>query len=276
MEINDGHQTDVWVYDWTRDALTRLTTDTGEHLKPTWTPDGRRIVYRLVGPGGNLTLFWRAADGSGEVQRLTTGAKPHYPGSWHPSEKFLAFNELGTQTGWDVMVLPMEGDETSGWKPGKPWPFLNSSATEVAPAFSPDGRWLAYQSDESGRPEIYVSPFPGPGGKSLISTGGGTGPVWSRTRKELLYAAPDNRIMSVSFTTSANSFAAEKPRPWTTGRFLPRLRGFGGVGAMFDLHPDGERVAIAPISENQAAKPDTLVFIFNFFDELRRIAPLKK
>ena len=109
------------------------------------------------------------------------------------------------------MLLPMDGDEASGWKPGKPTPFLNTPATEIVPAFSPDGRWIAYVSIESGRSEVYVRPFPGPGGKWQISTAGGTYPVWSPARKELLYATPDNRIMAVPYAAQVVVREEEPP-----------------------------------------------------------------
>ena len=101
-------------------------------------------------------------------------------------------------------ILRVEGDEASGWKPGTPTVFLNGPSDEQQPRFSPDGRWLAYESWESGVVEIYVRPFPGPGGKSSISTGGGTNAVWSRARHELLYLAPDRRIMVVPYTVAGD------------------------------------------------------------------------
>jgi serine/threonine-protein kinase len=276
FDISDGKQTDVWVYDWARDALTRVTLDPGEHWMPIWTPDGRRITYRWNRTGSAPNLFWRRADGGGDVQRLTSNPTSQYSGAWHPSAKVLAF-AVASNTGSDVSLLPMDGDESSGWKPGTATTFLAGHA-DLNPAFSADGRWIAYQSNESGPNQIYVRPFPGPGGKWLISTEGGSFPVWSRVRKELLYAGPDNRIMMASYTATGDTFTADKPRPWANARFLPRPRGFGGAtGRPFDLHPDGDRVAIAPVPENeQTAKQDKLVFILNFFDELRRIAPPSK
>ena len=116
------------------------------------------------------------------------------------------------------MILPMEGDEASGWKPGKPTVFLNSPAQEREPMFSPDGRWLAYVSNESGRDEVYVRPFPGPGGKWLISTGGGSIPTWSRTKRELFYGL-NGQIMVAPFAVEGDSFRAEKPRLWSDGRY---------------------------------------------------------
>ena len=168
------------------------------------------------------------------------------------------------------MVLPIEGDDATGWKPGKPTVFLNSPFVEREPMFSPDGRWLAYESNESGRYEVYVRPFPGAGGKWQISTDGGFVPTWSRTRRELFYATPDQRIMVASYTVESDSFRADKPRLWSEVRFTLRP----GAARSFDLHPDGDRFALAAVPETQTdAKRDKLVFVFNFFDELRRIAP---
>jgi serine/threonine-protein kinase len=278
LEISDGRQTDIWLYDWTRDALTRLTLESGEHRVPVWTPDGGRITFRWnQRPGDPANLYWRRADGSGEAQRLSVGINLQQPGAWHPSGKMLVFVEAPPNTGLlDLMLLSVDGDEASGWKPGKPEAFPNALAS--APAFSPDGRWIAYMSNASGRSEVYVRPFPGAIGEWQISTDGGTFPVWSRARKELLYAGSDNRIMVVSYDVRGDSFAADKPHVWADARFAPRARGLGGFGGRpFDLHPDGDRVAIAPARETQGpARPDMLVFIFNFFDELRRIAPVTR
>jgi serine/threonine-protein kinase len=174
-----------------------------------------------------------------------------------------------------VLILPIDGDEASGWKPGKPAVFLNSPFYESAPMFSPDGRWLAYQSTESGRLDVYVQPFPGPGSKWLVSTGGGTTPTWSRTRRELFYATPDQRIMVAPYSVEGGTFRVEKPRLWSESRFVVRQR--RGPTRSFDLHPDGNRFALARVTETQTeVKSDKLVFIFNFFDELRRLAPAGK
>ena len=135
--------------------------------------------------------------------------------------------------------------------------------------FSPDGRWLAYWSNETGRQEVCVRPFPGPGGKWQISTGGGNYPTWSRTKHELFYGTPSAQIMVAPFTVEGDSFRAEKPRLWSDGRFSVR-----STTRSFDLHPDGERFALAPAAQTPGgAKQDHLTFIFNFLDELRRLAP---
>src|SRR5262249_14297209 len=149
------------------------------------------------------------------------------------------------------------GDESSGWKPGKVTPLLVTPAREWNPAFSPDGRWLAYVSDETGSAEVYVRSFPAMSGKWLVSTGGGSSVVWSQTRKELVYNAPDLRLMAVTYNASADSFAPDKPRPWSEARYAVRPRGVASVaGKPFDLHPDGERVAIAPSAETPSVASD--------------------
>src|SRR5439155_15510316 len=135
--------------------------------------DSRRIVFASKrGDKSTFNLYWQHADGTGEVQRLTESKNNQFASSWHPSGKFLAFFEQTPQNSYDLMILPMEGDEAAGWGPGKPTVFLSGPFTEVTPIFSPDGRWIAYLSNESGRTEVYVRPFPGPGGKWQVSTGG--------------------------------------------------------------------------------------------------------
>jgi serine/threonine-protein kinase len=150
--------------------------------------------------------------------------------------------------------------------------FLNSQFLEVEAAFSPDGRWLAYQSNESGRFEVHVRPFPGPGGKWQVSTGGGLDPTWSRNRKELFYQTLESTLMVAPYAVEGDSFRAEKPRQWSPGLVPTR-----GVNRTFDLHPAGQRLAVLKASEQQAEeKRDHVVFIENFFDELRRVAPAAK
>jgi dipeptidyl aminopeptidase/acylaminoacyl peptidase len=269
VDISDGKQTEVWTYEWTRDTLTRMTFNGLDDRKPVWTPDGRRMVFSSTsGDKATLNLYWRRTDGTGDVQRLTESKNSQYAASWHASGKFLAFFESNPQTSNDLMILPIEGDEATGWKPGKATAFLNTPANELEPMFSPDGRWLAYASNESGRQEVFVRPFPGPGGKWQISTGGGFGATWSRTKSELLYGTPDRQVMVASYSVAGDSFRADKPRLWSETHFLTLTR-----NRSFDLHPDGERLAVAAVPEQTATKQDKVVFVFNFFDELRRLAP---
>jgi dipeptidyl aminopeptidase/acylaminoacyl peptidase len=269
--LSEAANTDVWTYDAGRDALTRLTFDPGTDRNPVWTPDGRRLVYGSLRSGGEENLYWQRADGSGDATRLTTSPNPQFPGSWHPNGRFLAFTESRPSTGYDLLILPVEGDEASGWKPGTPTVFLSGPFFEAEPRFSPDGHWLAYDSNESGGTEIYVRPFPGPGGKSQISTGGGFDAVWSRARRELLYRAPDGRIMVVPYTAAGEAFQAEKPRVWSETPVQLRPLPWNS----FDLHPDGERLAMAPVTEATAG-PTQVTLMFSFFDELRRVAPVTR
>jgi len=222
-----------------------------------------------------VNLYWQRSDGAGAATRLTTSSNSQIPGSWHPNGHYLAFYETRPQTGSDdLMILKVNGDEAGGWNAEQPKVFLAGRSAEQQPRFSPDGNWLAYQSNESGPFEIYVQPFPGPAGaRTTISTSGGTNAVWSRVpgRRELLYLAPDERIMVVSYKVVGDVFQAERPRVWSETPV--QRRPF--TGATFDLHPDGERVAMAP-RIGAPAGPTHVALIFNFFDELRRLAPVTK
>ena len=190
FSIADASNQDVWTYDLANGTLTPLTFDPSADRTPVWTPDGHRLVYASSRGGSVVNLWWQRADGSGEAMRLTTGPNAQYPGSWHPNGRMLAFQENRPQTGTDLLIPSVEGDEVSGWRPGTAAVLLSGPAAEQQPRFSPDGQWLAYESDESQTGfEIYVQPFPGPGGKVRVSTNGGTNAVWSRARplNELLY-----------------------------------------------------------------------------------------
>ena len=267
LQINDGTQWDIWIYDWSRDTLARLTFDPAHDANPIWSPDGRRVVFARSGENGIRNLYWRPSDGSGEVGRLTESENTQRPSSWHPSRRLLALYELNPSTGWDVKVLEMDGDEASGWTPGTTTVFVEDPFDESFPAFSPDGRFLAYASNESGRYEVYVRPFPGPGGKWQVSAAGGLWPKWSRTRSELLFETRGGEIMVASYTAEGDSFRAERPVPWSDVRFLWTAITVNNI----DLHPDGERVALRLAGDESRDAPDSVVVVFNFFDELRRL-----
>jgi Tol biopolymer transport system component/tRNA A-37 threonylcarbamoyl transferase component Bud32 len=271
LEISDGKRSDIWVYEWQADTLTRLTFAGESNRFPVWTPDGQRIIFTSQDKGIE-NLWWIRADGAGDAQRLTESKSAQRTGSRRPDGKVLAFMQLNPDTSWDIMTLAIEGDEKSGWKPGEPKLFLNGAFFEIDPAFSPDGRWLAYVSNESGNFEVYVRPFPGPGGKWQISTGGNY-PKWSPNGKELFYRTEGSKIMVVTYSASGDSFHADKPQLWSPGQFTER----GPGNRNFALHPDGKRLAVlkAPGTE-QAAAVNKVSFIFNFFDELRRRVPSGK
>jgi Tol biopolymer transport system component len=273
LEISDGKTADIWVYEWERDTLTRLTFGgEGRNLSPVWTPDGQRITYSFLENAGAVDLYWKRADGTGDALRLTRTQHRKIPASWRPDGKVLAFDQLKTGSSWNTFTMSIEGNEKLGWKPGEPKLFLNSPFSEEASAFSPDGRWLAYESNESENFEVYVRPFPGPGGKWQISTGGGRFPKWSRNGQEIFYRTQDNKIMVASYAASGDSFRPDKPRLWSPGQFTERLGNFN-----FDLHPDGKRFAVLKSPPTGETSPVNKVsFIFNFFEELRRKVPTDK
>jgi serine/threonine-protein kinase len=263
-----GQGDDIWVKDLDRDAPSRLSFLAGTNLWPVWTPDGKNIVFSSNNPAAP-GLYWIRSDGSGEAQRLTEGKPPEVPYSFSPDGKRLAFHRIGNG-GQDLFTALIEGDAGHP-KLGTPELFLGTPFSEVYPAFSPDGRWLAYSSNESGTFEVYVRPFPGPGGRWPISTGGGIFPLWSRDGRELLFETPDQRVMAVGYTAKGDSFTAGKPRLWTEARLLNT-----STFSNYDPAPDGKRLAVFVADDATGDKPPTrLTFLLNFFDELRRRAPAK-
>ena len=270
MEIRDKGS-DIWVLDIARETYARVTTTAQNEAEPAWTLDGRRLAFAASANQAPPNLYWAAADGTGPIARLTTSPNPQQPSSWHPSGKYLAYFETVPGKASDLMILPLEGDEATGWKPGKPEVFLTGPFTESSGMFSPDGRWIAYMSNESGRNEIFVRPFPGPGGKWQISTAPADDPTWSKTSQEFFFLrTADLRLMSVKYRVEGDSFQADKPVVWLDARLTGRPR---PPSRDLDLHPDGARFAIASSEEQSATQQNRVVFVFNFFDELKRIAP---
>jgi eukaryotic-like serine/threonine-protein kinase len=251
----------VWTFDFARSTLTALTTADSSSQAPMWTPDGARIVYRGTRKGFR-NLFWKAADGSGEEQSLTTSENMKTPVSISPDGKSLAFTEVDRATGNDIWLLSLDGDHEAR-------AILKTGSSEGSPEFSRDGKWLAYNSNETGRPEIYVQPFPGPGGKSTISTDGGVEPVWSRDGRELFYRNGD-KLMAVAISTTP-VFSAGVPRLLFEGRYEPTGTGTGG----YDVSVDGRRfLMIQPTEPEQPATQVSVVI--NWFEELRRLVPVAR
>lgn len=258
----------IWVYDWERDRMTRLTFS-GVDLTPEWHPDGQHLAFVSDRNKGMPGLYWMRADGAGDVVRLTENKNIQWPYSFSPDGKRLAYVEPHPETRTDIWILPLEGNDPDHPKPGKPEPFLRTAYAEESPAFSPDGHWLAYESNESGRMEVYVRPFPGPGGKWQISSGGGHLPVWSRNRRELFYLEEDNRIMVAAYKATGNAFVAGKARQWSEHR-VPIAQ---NTIRDFDLAPGGTRFVVLAESGNppEASSATQLTILLNFFDEIRRL-----
>ena len=273
MAIGYGAASDIWIYDWARGTGAQLTFGRGVDTSPVWTSDGSRIAYASTSDetSPNTNIYWKRTDGVGEPQRLTDSANTQIPFSFHPTGKYLAYNQRSQST--DVMILPLDGDEKTGWKPGTPIAFAATEAVETAPAFSPDGRWLAYSSTESGTTEIYVRPFPAGEGKWKVSTApGGVNPRWSPRKQELFYTAPiagqiagQIAVMVVPYEVEGRTFRPSPPRRW-----YPELITSTRTARSFDVHPDGDRIAIAK-PEMRADAGRLPVFVFNFFEELRRV-----
>ncbi len=274
MEVTKNGQSDIWIYDWERDTMTRFTFEPRDDWTPVWSPDGKRIAF-ASDRGGTNAIYWQSADGTGEVQRLLESKNPVSPQSFSPDGKTLAYIENDPKTQWDIGLLPLEGDEKLGWKPGKARAFLNGSYTEAYPAISPDGRWLAYMSLESARPEVFVRPLAGAGGKWQVSNAGGVMPKWSKNGKELFFrAVGESRILVATYRATGQSFEADKPELWSEGEFSGR-----GVSRNFDLAPDGKRFVVLKSPESEAGdsnRIDKFVMILNAFEELRRRFPSGK
>ena len=266
---------DVHVYDWQRDSMMRLTF-TQTNYRPVWTPDGKHIVFGSHSPGASSIRLIRA-DGAGEAQLLLESKGDLDPHSFSPDGRRLAFADVGANTGEDLWTLPLDVSDPDHPKPGNPALFLRTPFDEMEPAFSPDGRWIAYFSNESARDEVYVRSFPGGSpsgsGKWQISTGGGAHPIWSRNGRELFYETLDSRIMITTYTAKADSFTTEKPRLWSNTQILEPAR--GGAWSL-DLAPDGKRFAVFPRPETTGEQKGSVhvTVLLNFFDELRRKVPL--
>jgi Tol biopolymer transport system component len=263
--INEGGNEDIWIIEPDRGVRTRLTSDPAREIYPLWTRDSARITF-TSSRGGAQTLYWMPADGSGTAEPLTKSGRNPGANSWSPDGKTLALHE-GSITGtgnYDLWTMTLGND---------PAPFLATPFRERGAAFSPDGRWLAYSSDESGRDEVYVQPYPGPGGKVTISNGGGRSPLWSAGGRELLYRN-GNRMMAVAAETSPR-FHAGVPRLLFEGNFAPENSGAGAND--YDVSADGQRfLMLRPVVSDTSGEPPRpqINIVLNWFEDLKRLAPV--
>jgi Tol biopolymer transport system component len=232
---------DLWVRDLKRDVSSRFTFGGSDSFCPLWSPDGRTIVFTR-----DQDLFEKTADGQGEEKLLLKSDEFKVACDWSRDGRTIVFMTRSGGTGWDIWQLPMSGDR-------KPIPFLNTKFSEVVPVLSPDGRLLAYGSNESGRFEVYIQSFPGPGGKWQISTAGGGEPRWRADGKELYYRAPDQKLMAVEIKT-AGGFAAGVPQPLFAARFVSGL-----MRSRYLPAADGRRFLLMTMLGREALTPTTVV-----------------
>jgi eukaryotic-like serine/threonine-protein kinase len=273
MDIRAGGQYDLWIYEWERDEMSRLTVGAGENRIPVWTPDGGRIAFASTRrDNATRNIYWQRVDGGAEAELLLQSDYEQMPTSWHPTGKFLAYGERNPVSGWDIMILPLDGDELLKRRPGKPTVFLASRFDEENAEFSPDGRWLAYQSNESGRLEVYVRPFPESGEKPPVTIGVGMFPSWSQNSKELYYQnAADWTLMVATYTTVGEAFRSETPE---VAGHIPR-RGLGMPG--FAIHPDGRRFAVLKAAqESTDIRQNHVTLVPDFSGGLRQSARRKR
>ncbi len=259
----------IWIYDTNRGTATPLSLKTGAANFPIWTPDGQYLTYSYTAAssmGIGERIYRRRADGSGEEEPLTPESpQSSYPSSWSPDGKTLAFLRLSELDGACCDAWTMHFDESG--KPQAPTLVADvsrgKSASLAEPEFSPDGRWIAYSSADSGPPQVYVVPFPQSGGKWQISTDGGSEPRWSKTGHEIFYTKGTD-IFAVPYTVEKNSFVAGKPQP-VFSRIAMRFPYTG-----FDVTADGQHIVAFQFDGNEKyARPEPTVVI-NWIDEVRR------
>jgi Tol biopolymer transport system component len=244
---------DIWMVDLSTGTRSRFTTGPGDKFKAAWARDGSRIAYNTSNPGGSgYDILLRAVDGSGKEEKLASDATEfEIPLGFSSDGGHLLFSKRKDERD-DLWILPLSGDRT-------PRPFVATPALEPTAQFSPNGRYVAYMSDEGGRFDIYVAAFPGPGGPWQVSQNGGVEPRWGRDGKELFFFAPDNRLMAAQVKTDGASFEVGAIQP------LFQSRGFG-FGYRYDVAGDGRFLVVTGVP--QEISPITLVT--NWTAELRK------
>jgi serine/threonine-protein kinase len=254
VTVIEGDGWDVRVYDLDRGVESRLTTE-GDNQLPLWTPDGRRIVFQS-NRSGNFDLWWTPADGSGRAEALTDDVVADAPSSVAP-DGTLAFTRH--ERTMDIWILKLGSGE-------KPTPFLATEEDEANAAFSPDGKWIAYEVVQGDRAEIFVQPFTAGGRRSKISIQGGASPVWSRASRELFYMEDGKRMMAVTYELVSGELNPGPPRPL----FEAPTRVTSWAASLFDVTPDARRFVMPEAADLASVK---VVMVQNWFAELERLVP---
>jgi len=238
-------QRDVWIYDLERGSKSRLTFDPGLDINPLWSPDRARVAFSS-NRSGSFDLYLKDASGAGDEQRLLAVGEDLHPCGWSRDGRHIAFIRRGASTSWDIWALPMDGS-------GDAFPVVKTPFFEGRPRFSPDGRWIAYDSDESGRFEIYVRQFPGPGGRWQVSNSGGSEPWWSADGREIFYLDEEENIVSVA-VRAADVFTAALPEVLFRARLCQ-----SGPRNRYVVASDGQRFLMVSPVEGQTIPPMTVV-----------------
>jgi serine/threonine-protein kinase len=255
-----GKEWRIWIYDLDRDTNSPVTGD-GRAGYVAWTPDGKRLAFDWFKSGPRY-IYWEPADGGSPMEQLTTGKNSERQGSFAPDGATMAFTENKPGGDWDILLLDMKSRRVS--------PLLNSKAAEVFPEISPNGHWLAYVSNESGRLEVWVRPLAGQVGKWQISTEGGSEPLWSKDGKQLFYRQADQAWV-VDIQTDAG-FSATKPR------LLFKKAGYtlGTGNRDWDLWPDGQGFLMVKLDDRKPEPVTEMILVQNWFEELKRLVPASK
>jgi Tol biopolymer transport system component len=259
-----SHHADLWVLDSTRGTSTRLTFNPGQDSRETWSASGDEVFYSITHQGKTTEIYRKSANGAGQEALVLQSpvGKVIAPTDVSSDGKNLLYTE-STTTSSDIFVLPLDGS-------GKPDPFVATHAYETNAKFSPDGRWVAYQSNESGRMEIYVRPFPataGGGAKWMLSNIGGVQPRWRRDGKEIFYLAPSGAWTAVEVNTSA-AFRPGTPKVLFT-RSVAGIR-LNTYSWFWDVSPDGQRFLITTAAENGGADDVDIYVVLNWAGLLKR------
>jgi eukaryotic-like serine/threonine-protein kinase len=272
LDIRDQER-DIWVWDFVRETLSRLTLDPASDFFPVWTPDGRRIAFQSSREGSaSGNVFWQAADGTGAAERLTKSPNSQQPSAFSPDGTRLVFNETGSKTNIDIGMVALNPNGPAG-EP-RPDMIVQTAFNEGNADVSPDGHWIAYQSNDSGRLEVFVRPFPKTdGGHWQMSTNGGGRPVWARNGRELFYIDLSNAMMAVAVRTSP-TFAAGNP-----AKLFDGLRYHANIGGRtYDVSADGQRFLMikdAATTDQTSSAPASLVVVEHWFEELKARVPAK-
>jgi Tol biopolymer transport system component len=253
---NDSHQ-DLWMYDLVRGVASRFSFGNSDIGESVWSPDGRRVFYDVaIG-----SLYWKASDGSLEPHELATGVPVNYVAAVSPDGKMLAFMTQTTQGG-DIWLLPLEGNQ-------KARPFIVTAASETKGSFSPDGRWFAYISDETGRDELFVVSFPGPGGKRQISSDGADFPQWLEGGRKLVYINAGRKLISVDINSKGQELEIGQSHSLFGGHPLPAVpQDSSSWGTPVYITSDGKRILLpVPLEESP---PPPLTLVTNWTAELKK------